>query len=63
MTPKTDNPKTDTSKTEAAAKPEPTSKFAVVKAFWLDTKLCAEGAEVLLTDSQAKRAGDSIKAA
>ncbi len=56
------NSKADNLKTEALAKVEATAKFAVVKAFWLDTKLCVEGSEVQLTESQAKRLGESVKA-
>jgi hypothetical protein len=41
----------------------PINKFAVAKEFWLNDKLCVEGSKVDLTDSQAKRLGDKVKAA
>lgn len=37
-------------------------KFSVVKEFWLGHKCCAVGSTVELTDSQAKRLGDNVKA-
>lgn len=47
------------------APPEPaeakTKLFAVTKAFWLGDKRCAEGEQVQLTESQAKRAGELVK--
>jgi hypothetical protein len=48
--------------TEAKTTPEaPAAKFAVVKEFWLNDKLCAVGSTVELTESQAKRAGEQVK--
>ncbi len=47
----------------AAAQEEPAAKlFAVTQAFWLGDKLCAADTKVQLTDSQAKRLGDAVKA-
>lgn len=40
-----------------------TKLFAVKKVFWLGDKLCAEGEQVQLTDSQAKRAGEAVEPA
>jgi hypothetical protein len=54
------NQKTPDAKTTPEA---PVAKFAVVKEFWLGDKCCAAGSTVELTDSQAKRLGDSVKAA
>ncbi len=50
-------------KNDTPAKPEPTLKFLVAKAFWLDQKHCAEGGVVELTTSQANRLGDAVKPA
>lgn len=47
----------------AAAADAQTKLYAVTKAFWLGDKLCAEGGQVELTDSQAKRAGEAVKPA
>lgn len=47
----------------AAAQDEPAGKlFAVTQAFWLGDKLCAANSKVQLTDSQAKRLGEAVKA-
>lgn len=55
------NDKTKTAPAAAAAPADaPTKLFAVTKAFWLGDKLCAEGGQVQLTDSQAKRAGEAV---
>lgn len=40
-----------------------TKLFAVTKAFWLGDRLCSEGEQVQLTDSQAKRAGQAVEPA
>lgn len=52
------NDKATSAKEADAAK---TKEFAVVKEFWLGDKRCAEGDKVPLTESQAKRLGDSVK--
>lgn len=40
-----------------------TKLFVVTKAFWLSDKLCSEGDQVQLTDSQAKRLGEAVELA
>lgn len=47
----------------AATQDEPAQKlFAVTQAFWLGDKLCAADSKVKLTDSQAKRLREAVKA-
>ena len=58
------NPNPNQKTTDTKPTPEaPAAKFAVVKEFWLGDKCCAASSTVELTDSQAKRLGDSVKAA
>ena len=58
------NDKTKTAPAAAAAPADAQTKlFAVTKAFWLGDRLCSEGDQVQLTDSQAKRAGQAVEPA